>query len=237
MAEKCLRTRCSNDHSHTRLEGGNQVQTAQTWPANLTQAIVKTIGKVLSEGCRGHKSARDPSHTQKPGECRWADEVEAMSKARAFVPRTSRTRPSGLRREPCEKEPHTEATKRPLHAAGTLATPGEPDSAQEEQIVKESEEQLPEQDETREAPGVGSTNPIPREDRPSGMTYKKHSEAGTQAPHTDSADAPDPSSYDLTRVSDARKDPTVDQHSRKQQTANSKEHLEEIASQMVARIC
>eukprot|EP00971_Amphidinium_carterae_P119396 2364836-Amphidinium_carterae.1 len=138
MAEKCLSTRCSKDHSHTRLEGGKQVQKTQTWPAKLTQAIVKTIGKVLSEGvrgptfpvvydlcpgCREHKSALDPSHTRKPGECRWADEVEAMSKARAFVPRTSRTRASGLRlplRHPTtQKEPHAETTSSKEHSAGT----------------------------------------------------------------------------------------------------------------------
>eukprot|EP00971_Amphidinium_carterae_P096898 1918143-Amphidinium_carterae.2 len=106
MAEKYLSTRCSNDHSHTRLEGGEQVQKA---------------------------------HTRKLGECRWADEVEAMRKARAFVPRTSRTRPSGLqgpRRHPTtQKEHHTGATSSKEHAAGNLATPGEPDIAQEEQII------------------------------------------------------------------------------------------------------
>eukprot|EP00971_Amphidinium_carterae_P021676 427704-Amphidinium_carterae.3 len=75
MAEKYLSTRSSNDHSHTRLEG-EQVQKAQTWLARLTQVIVKTIGKVLSEGvrehtfpvvydlCRGRKSALDLSYQE-----------------------------------------------------------------------------------------------------------------------------------------------------------------------------
>eukprot|EP00971_Amphidinium_carterae_P030817 606299-Amphidinium_carterae.3 len=104
MAEKCL---SSNSYFQTRLEGGEQVQKTQTWPATLTQTIVKNIGKVLSEnvreptflgvygvrpGCSGHKSALDPSHTRIPGECRLADDIEAMSKARVFVvfvPRSS----------------------------------------------------------------------------------------------------------------------------------------------------
>eukprot|EP00971_Amphidinium_carterae_P081830 1618842-Amphidinium_carterae.2 len=89
--------------------------------------------------------------------------------------------------------------------------------------MREPEEQLSEQDETKETPGKGSSDPIPRKDRPSSMamTHKKHAEAGTQASH--GADASDPSSYDLTRASAVG--------------SNNQEHLEEIASQMVARIC
>eukprot|EP00971_Amphidinium_carterae_P124309 2462616-Amphidinium_carterae.1 len=72
--------------------------------------------------------------------------------------------------------------------------------------MREPEEQMSEQDEPKETLGAGSSVPIPRKDRPSGMMYKKHAEAGTQTSH--SADSPDPSSYDLTRVSNTLKDPT-----------------------------
>eukprot|EP00971_Amphidinium_carterae_P315674 6274799-Amphidinium_carterae.1 len=147
-----------------------------------------------------------------------------MSKARAFVPRTSRTRAYEVH---ADTQPHrrSRTLKQLIERARRrhVRNAGVPEIAQEEQVMRESEEQVPEQDETRETPGGGSNDPIPRKDRPSGMACKKQAEAGTQASH--GADAPDPSSYDLTT-----------KRSRKQQIANNQEHLEEIASQMVARI-
>eukprot|EP00971_Amphidinium_carterae_P153066 3034203-Amphidinium_carterae.1 len=107
MAEKLLSTRCSNDHSHTRLEGREQVQIAQMWPAKLTQAFVKTIGKVLSESI--HHISGNPGNADGI-----EDEVAAVSMARAFAPRASRTRASflrGPRKHPTtKKELHTEVT-------------------------------------------------------------------------------------------------------------------------------
>eukprot|EP00971_Amphidinium_carterae_P274527 5447616-Amphidinium_carterae.2 len=151
MAEKYLNTCCSKDHCHTRLEGGAKCRKLERFFSRLNSslnywliwAIVKSIGKVMSimlnesvleptfpvvcdlicPGCRGRKSALDPSHTPKTRDCRWADELEAMTKARAFVPRTLSTRASGLRdarRHPtAKKEPHTEVTSSKEHAAGT----------------------------------------------------------------------------------------------------------------------
>eukprot|EP00971_Amphidinium_carterae_P274528 5447616-Amphidinium_carterae.3 len=56
--------------------------------------------------------------------------------------------------------------------------------------MRHSEEPLQEQYKTRETLGVGSSDPIPRKDQPSGMTYKKHAEAGTQASHAADARIP-----------------------------------------------
>eukprot|EP00971_Amphidinium_carterae_P142650 2825870-Amphidinium_carterae.1 len=69
---------------------------------------------------------------------------------------------------------------------------------------------------------------MPKKDRPSAVMYKKHAEVGTQA--SQGADAPDPSSYELTRVSDTLKDST-------QSEATIRSVLRRYVSQMVARIC
>eukprot|EP00971_Amphidinium_carterae_P348578 6490571-Amphidinium_carterae.2 len=146
MAEKCLSARCSNDHSH---------------------AIVTSIGKVLNESCRGHKSALDPSHTRIAGQCNWADELEATEKALAFVPRTSSTRASGLRVHTDTCRPRRNRTLKQLHlkcmpqAQKDLGTPGAPDIPQDEQIMRESVAPPCEQDETKETSSVGSSDPMP----------------------------------------------------------------------------
>eukprot|EP00971_Amphidinium_carterae_P030095 591580-Amphidinium_carterae.1 len=106
------------------------------YPGSLSEG--QSSGYRQCPGCRGHKSALDPSHTRKAGECRWSDMSEAAVRARAFVPRSSHGRVNVLR-DARHEVPLSSAqgevlnldTEQRSHAGGSVAAPGVADEVVE----------------------------------------------------------------------------------------------------------
>eukprot|EP00971_Amphidinium_carterae_P231794 4600295-Amphidinium_carterae.4 len=111
------------EHTLFRQSFSYEIGRRKTSAEGANVASKANAGSLRVQALQRTQSALDPSHTRIAGECRWADEAEAMSKARALVPRTSRTRASGLRaprRHPTTKnELQTEATSSKEHATCT----------------------------------------------------------------------------------------------------------------------
>eukprot|EP00971_Amphidinium_carterae_P009692 191155-Amphidinium_carterae.3 len=214
-AAERLSTRCSRNHEHRRLEGGEIVARAQVWPHSLAEAIAMSVLDSVSKQDTGksrhhaHFSGVFPARYVAATTLAQGVDNTTLANSRRYAPRARQDRTSGARgahREPPRQAPPQDQAPPDEPAAGSLTQPGEADAAQEEELATIEPPHRPSIEggsSSSETLAEASTDAVEPNRRDVEGTHRHRlstREAETQA--INAAQALDQSAYDLSRVAD-----------------------------------